>query len=118
MLPNNCHIESNNDVQFPELSESAVETLMRSHWPKVFGHGVFIPLKLRIHKDLDKLSAPLGVSKKKVKTFLESHCTSLEYIKCIASGGPRYNHDGEISGHVSPSQQKRAINIIAKVESK
>lgn len=118
MLENECRVESSGEVQVPELSESAVETLMRSHWPRVFGHGVFIPLKIKIHKELNILSAPLGVSKKKVKTFLESHCTSIEYIKCLASGGHRYNLEGEINGSVSPIQQKRAINMIAKFEAK
>lgn len=103
---------NNFDVQTPILSKQAVETLMRTHWPKVFAKGVFVPLQRKIHKTLIPLAASLGVSSEQVKEFLAEHCTSIKYRKCIAAGGPRLTPSGEVKGNVSSAEKKQALDAL------
>lgn len=101
-----------NNFLVPALSVEAVETLMRSHWPKMFGKGVYVPLQRKIHKALAPLAEPLGITKEQVCEFLAGHCKTIEYRKCVAAGGPRFDPCGNVKGNVSISEQKQAVDAL------
>ncbi|WP_250439604.1 ProQ/FINO family protein [Delftia tsuruhatensis] len=69
---------------------------MESRWPHLFGHGIHLPLKVGITKDLhqEALANGSSLSKRKISLYLERYCKDPRYLRKIADGCARHDING------------------------
>ncbi|QPS78404.1 MULTISPECIES: ProQ/FINO family protein [Delftia] len=74
----------------------AVSEEMESRWPHLFGHGIHLPLKVGITKDLhqEALANGSSLSKRKISLYLERYCKDPRYLRKIADGCARHDING------------------------
>lgn len=85
---------------------------LKQLWPGLFA-GAAKPIKLRIQKDIQARS-PGTFSRSVLSAFLHRHTGSTSYLLAIASGGPRFDLDGQPDGEVSDEHRKAAADELAR----
>lgn len=69
---------------------------MERLWPQLFGPELHVPLKVGITNDLhaEAIASGSTLSKRKIRLFLGRYCSHPEYLRLLASGVPRHDHNG------------------------
>ena len=107
-------VDANVEMQASYDHEKASEYI-EGIWPRLFA-GRLVPLEIGIRAKMWKVlrAIPGSPSKSDLAEFLTLHCSSAEYLACIASGGSRFGLDGEAAGVVTAQQQIKARNREAR----
>lgn len=76
----------------PQYNHAEFQQQVARLWPHLFGPGIYVPLKIRIEKELRADAAARGevVTLNKLRQFLAKHCSHREYLKALRQGGPRH----------------------------
>lgn len=89
------------------LSPAAVAALLAERFPRLFGAGRALPIKLRVQADIQQ-RAPGVFSKKSLSVFLHRYTTSTAYLKALANAPQRLDLDGEAAGEVDEVHRQAA----------
>lgn len=84
------------------------------HFPDVLSRKEPMPLKVGILDDmvnsLQARGATMGAGQ--VKSALAGYTSARQYLRALATGGPRYGIDGQPHGEVTPEHQQIAADTI------
>ncbi len=90
----------------PGVADTA--RLLAEHFPALFGAGVILPIKLRIHADINQ-RAPGVFTKKALSLFLQRHTTGTAYLRAlVAEGATRVDLDGQPVGEIAAEHRDAA----------
>jgi len=84
--------------------------------PKVFGKGVFVPLKIGIDSDISRAS-PIFCNPRLLTAVFRNHTSKKAYLAANSvAGAIRYDLNGEPAGTVSEAAAIHAANRLAKIK--
>jgi rSAM/selenodomain-associated transferase 1 len=91
-----------------ELTPAEVAALLAERFPALFGAGRALPIKLRIHADIQQ-RAPGVFTRKALSTFFHRYTTSTAYLKTLTGATHRIDLDGAPAGEVADEHRQAAI---------
>ncbi len=80
---------------------------LQLRFPALFGVGVVLPVKLRIHADI-QARAPGVFSRRVLGAVLSRHTTSTAYLKALVRSPHRFDLDGQAAGEIDPTHRQAA----------
>lgn len=104
---------STNSLQIRwHVNQDQIRKVLWDRFPYVFT-GELRPLKIGITNDIVEAMGG-SVDKRHVIRLISNRVNNVAYNKVVASGGPRYDLNGQPSGEVSPKEQAFAIEWLEK----
>lgn len=91
----------------PELSPAACAARLAELFPALFGAGRALPVKLRIHADIQQ-RAPGVFTRKSLSPVLHRHTSSTAYLKALVNSPCRYDLDGAPAGEIDDEHRQAA----------
>lgn len=89
-------------------------------WPELFNLDNPKPLKVGVLNDLmqDISARNLTIGAGVLKAAIASYTRRIRYQKALASGGARYDLNGQPCGEITPEQQQEAADALKKAKDK
>ena len=86
---------------------------LQLRFPALFGVGVVLPVKLRIHADI-QARAPGVFSRRVLGAVLSRHTTSTAYLKALVRSPHRFDLDGQAAGEIDAAHRQAAQEELAR----
>lgn len=86
---------------------------LQLRFPALFGAGVVLPVKLRIHADI-QARAPGVFSRRVLGAVLSRHTTSTAYLKALVRSPHRFDLDGQAAGEIEAAHRQAAQEELAR----
>ncbi len=96
-----------------DLSPADCAAALASRFPALFAATPPLPVKLRIHVDIQH-RAPNVFTRKSLSTFLHRYTTSTAYLRALAASSQRFDLDGQAVGEVSAEHREAAGTEVAR----